>query len=174
MPVLVYEHAKPDAVYSVPENKGSETSSYLQYILDHYDCLPTWTLFLHGHGRTASSGVRHGATRHHPTDPSEVASLVDVKLIGKGFLALGHMSEEDWAHPGYLDGAARRFSSSSSVKGGGGGGGGGAGEGKQRHHHHAAWEPTEKGKKGCQCRTLKKLFPKADCSRPWGWNMGRK
>jgi len=163
IPTLVYEHAKPAAMYSVRENKGSETSSYLQYILDHYDCLPTWTLFLHGHGRTASFGTHHGATRHHPTDPAAVASLLDVKLIGKGFLGLGHLSEADWKHPGYLHEHARRFSDRPQQR-----------QQQQQHGHHAAFEPVEKGKIGCtSCRILKQLLPNADCKRPWGWNMGR-
>lgn len=48
IPTLVYEHAKPNARYSVPVNKGSETSAYIKFIIDHYDCLPRWCLFLHG------------------------------------------------------------------------------------------------------------------------------
>lgn len=33
----------------VHEGKDSETSSYFRYIIDHYDNLSEWTLFLHGH-----------------------------------------------------------------------------------------------------------------------------
>jgi hypothetical protein len=85
MPIktLVYEHEKPNALYNVEVNKGSETSAYIQFILDHYDCLPKWTLFLHAHGRTASQGTSHAASRHHPTDPTRVASLIDVESVDR-------------------------------------------------------------------------------------------
>ena len=29
-------------------NRGNEASSYLQYIVEHYDNLPEWSIFIHG------------------------------------------------------------------------------------------------------------------------------
>ena len=137
---LVYDHAKPGALYSAPRNKGahpccflapsfpprlprpstksfkltrrhrttpapqpppslsyththarahcvaagSEASSYLQYVVDHYDCLPRWTLFLHGHGRTpVLGGEGPGSRRHHPTDPARTSALLDLDAIAR-------------------------------------------------------------------------------------------
>jgi hypothetical protein len=37
------------ADYFVPENKGNEASGFLQYIVEHYHCLPKWIVFLHDH-----------------------------------------------------------------------------------------------------------------------------
>lgn len=155
MPALIYEHAKPGALYNVPINRGSETSSYIQFIVDHYACMPPWVLFLHAHGRTASSGASHAATRHHPTDPHNVAALLDVAALGKGFVGLGHFSDEDWLKPKSLHRAARAFSAPSKP---------GA--------HHAAFVPTEEGKRGCECKTLRRIFPGASCEKPWSWNVG--
>jgi len=155
MPALVYEHAKPDALYNVPINRGSESSSYVQFIIDHYACLPPWVLFLHAHGRTASSGSAHAATRHHPTDPSNMAALIDVVALNRGFIGLGHFSNEDWSKPKSLHGAARAFSAPSKP---------GA--------HHAAFVPFEERKRGCQCSTLQRIFPDASCAKPWSWNIG--
>lgn len=85
MPIktLIYEHEKPESLYNVKVNKGSETSAYIQFILDHYSCIPKWTLFLHAHGQTPSFGKTHAAARHHPTDPTHVAALVDVESFGR-------------------------------------------------------------------------------------------
>lgn len=32
-----------------PFNLGNEASSYLEYIIDNYDCIPDWVYFCHGH-----------------------------------------------------------------------------------------------------------------------------
>jgi hypothetical protein len=32
-----------------PPNKGNEASSYLQYIIENYDNLSEYTIFVHGH-----------------------------------------------------------------------------------------------------------------------------
>lgn len=37
--------------YTVPRNQGSEAMAYLSYIIDNYDRLPLFTVFLHGHSR---------------------------------------------------------------------------------------------------------------------------
>ena len=89
IPYLVYEHAKSEAAYNVPINRGSEASAFVQYILDHYACLPRWTLFLHAHGST-----EHHGFNHRPTDVAHSAALIDVDAMarqgGHGFVAIGH------------------------------------------------------------------------------------
>ena len=45
--VLVYDKENPNNPYNVPVNKGNEASAYLKYIIDHYDCLPDFTFFVH-------------------------------------------------------------------------------------------------------------------------------
>ena len=45
--VLVYDKENPENPYNVPVNKGNEASTYLKYILDHYDTLPEWNYFIH-------------------------------------------------------------------------------------------------------------------------------
>ena len=176
IPSVVYEHAKPSATYSVPVNKGSETSSYIQFILDHYLCLPRWVLFLHGHGQTPGSGPRESRyTRHHPSDPAAFAALLDVDAIGKGFLGLGHFSHRDWASPGYLHPAAKAFSAPRRTPAARGG------HRQQQQQrvsrslssssfsssfslspYHAAFEPVEKGKAGCYrtCDAMRVLVEK--------------
>lgn len=48
---MVYSKTLPDGanVHHQPLNKGNEASAYMQYIVDHYDALPDYTLFVHGH-----------------------------------------------------------------------------------------------------------------------------
>ncbi len=165
IPAVVYEHAKPQAVYNVPLNKGSEASAYLQFILDHFSCLPAWTLFLHAHGQTKrgfGSDSRGGGVwaRHAATDPAEVAALLDVERIGRPFLAIGHVSREDWALPGGLHAAAKAFSRAAPPG-----------------SHHAAWEPVQKGKAGCyrSCDAMAQLVERAQyrgCRKPYSWSVG--
>jgi hypothetical protein len=48
--VLIYEHGEHGSTnnpYNLGINKGKEASSYLKYIIDKYDCLPTYSVFLH-------------------------------------------------------------------------------------------------------------------------------
>ena len=137
-------------------NNGSESSSYLQFIVDHYNCLPNWVLFLHGHGQTKSEGDWHASTRHHPTDPAKVAALIDVDRLSLDFLALGHFSADDWSKGGSLHPAAKKFS---DVKGGNLG-------------HHAAFVPQEENKVQCDCGMLTELFPDKDCGQGWAFNVG--
>lgn len=35
--------------YFVPLNKGNEASGYLKYIIDHYDAMPEYVVFIHDH-----------------------------------------------------------------------------------------------------------------------------
>ena len=102
IPALVYEHAKPAALHNVPLNRGSEASAYLQYMIDHYECLPAWTLFLHGHGQTRLH--EHTATtrllHHHPLPPSHHSALLDVARMRRarqigGFVSVTHLTADD-------------------------------------------------------------------------------
>lgn len=45
--IIIYEKDK-NTKYSTP-NVGNEASSYLKYIIDHYENLPDYTIFLHCH-----------------------------------------------------------------------------------------------------------------------------
>ncbi|CAI7607661.1 hypothetical protein PCG10_006452 [Penicillium crustosum] len=45
----VYLVDDPEADLQVEQNKGKESSAYLQYILDNYDKLPEYMVFLHAH-----------------------------------------------------------------------------------------------------------------------------
>ncbi|KAJ5469817.1 hypothetical protein N7530_007174 [Penicillium desertorum] len=45
----VYMVDDPEASLQVEQNKGKESSAYLQYILDNYDKLPEYMVFLHAH-----------------------------------------------------------------------------------------------------------------------------
>ncbi|KAI1832389.1 hypothetical protein DTO006G1_8155 [Penicillium roqueforti] len=45
----VYLVDDPEASLQVEQNKGKESSAYLQYILDNYDKLPEYMVFLHAH-----------------------------------------------------------------------------------------------------------------------------
>lgn len=45
----VYVVDDPDAEFHVQANKGKESNAYLQYIMDHYDNLPDYMVFLHAH-----------------------------------------------------------------------------------------------------------------------------
>ncbi|KAF2501889.1 hypothetical protein BU16DRAFT_600049 [Lophium mytilinum] len=45
----VYEVDNPKATLRVPLNKGKEAMTYLTYIIDHYDSLPSIIAFVHSH-----------------------------------------------------------------------------------------------------------------------------
>jgi len=53
---IIYSKIEGEPNY-IPICRDSEASTYLTYIIDHYDKLTTWTLFLHG----------HETHWHHPT-----------------------------------------------------------------------------------------------------------
>jgi hypothetical protein len=46
---VIYEVDNPEAKLRVPMNKGKEAMSYLTYIIDHYDRLPSTIAFVHSH-----------------------------------------------------------------------------------------------------------------------------
>lgn len=52
--VLIYEHGEtgsPNNPYNLNKNKGKEASAYLKYIIDKYDSLPEYSVFLHDEKR---------------------------------------------------------------------------------------------------------------------------
>jgi hypothetical protein len=49
----VYLVDDPEASLPVEQNKGKESNAYLQYILDNYDTLPEYMVFLHAHQYSA-------------------------------------------------------------------------------------------------------------------------
>ncbi|KAJ5641901.1 hypothetical protein N7490_005901 [Penicillium lividum] len=48
-PSAVYVVDEPESEYHVAENKGKESNIYLTWIIDHYDNLPEFMVFLHAH-----------------------------------------------------------------------------------------------------------------------------
>jgi len=46
---IIYDKENPLNKYNVEKNKGNESSAYLKYIIDHYDDLSEYTIFLHCH-----------------------------------------------------------------------------------------------------------------------------
>ncbi|KAK2746789.1 hypothetical protein FQN57_002831 [Myotisia sp. PD_48] len=47
-PANIYNVDDPDAKLSVPMNKGREAMAYLTYIIDRYESLPDYSVFIHG------------------------------------------------------------------------------------------------------------------------------
>ena len=47
--MLSFIQKNPNEPNYVHEGRGSETTSYLKHIIDNYDTLSEWTLFVHGH-----------------------------------------------------------------------------------------------------------------------------
>lgn len=47
--VRVYTKETPSSPYDIPKNIGNEGSVYLKYIIDNYNCLPEYSIFLHDH-----------------------------------------------------------------------------------------------------------------------------
>ena len=46
--IIIYTK-ESQSEYDIPKNKGQEASVYLKYIIDNYNNLPEYTLFLHAH-----------------------------------------------------------------------------------------------------------------------------
>jgi len=46
---IIYDKENPLNKYNVEKNKGNEASAYLKYIIEHYDHLSEYTIFLHCH-----------------------------------------------------------------------------------------------------------------------------
>lgn len=65
---IVYSKFENEPNY-VPVCRDSEASTYLTYIIDHYDKLTDWSLFLHG----------HETHWHHPTSALRTCEIVPEK-----------------------------------------------------------------------------------------------
>lgn len=50
--IVVVSKTLPHATIFCPENVGDEASAYLNYIVQHYDNLPEFCVFIHGHQRS--------------------------------------------------------------------------------------------------------------------------
>ena len=61
----IYDKETPENEYNIPVNKGNEASVYLKYIVDNYDNLPDFTLFIHDDER---SWHHTGSVRHRYND----------------------------------------------------------------------------------------------------------
>jgi len=83
IPFVVYSYAG-NSPYSVKGSKGAPSSAYVTFILDHFTCLPSNLLFLH-----ASTAQTNG---FHSLDPASSSALVNVAVLDKGYLPLGHLA----------------------------------------------------------------------------------
>lgn len=66
---------------SIP-NRGHEASTFLHFIVQRYDSLPTWTLFLHAHERSFHVGSNFAAAD------------IDMHKTGLGFLNVNFNPED--------------------------------------------------------------------------------
>jgi hypothetical protein len=170
-------------------------AAFVQYVVDHYGCLPAWTLFLNANGRTSFSGsTSPGAGATHPLPPAVSSSLLDVERMDVGFVAVGHYSPEAAAAAAQEGSSARSSSgsgsgsSSSSGSSGSGSSGSrisGSHSGLHRHpaevgfalhappgSHAMSFVSLEARRRGCSCSHLSLLLPGELCARPWGWPRG--
>ena len=46
---FVYDKENPMNKYNIEKNKDNEASVYLKYVIDHYDILSEYTIFIHCH-----------------------------------------------------------------------------------------------------------------------------
>ena len=68
---------------SVVPNLGLDSSTYLHFILRHYDALPRWLCFLH----------LHEYHWHHPRYSQLKSMAIDVDALGERYLSLAHDRE---------------------------------------------------------------------------------
>lgn len=173
---------------------GVPAAAFLQYIIDYYDCLPAWALFLSGNGRTSFSGstppgrvavdgsLPPGTGASHPLPPAVSSALMDVERLDAGFVAIGHYSADA------LAATARDFGSNSFGRrssGGRDGRGDGSRGGLELHpaeigfalhapsgSHAMSFVSLEARRRGCRCDHFRLLLPGEPCERPWGWPRG--
>ena len=72
----------PDAEHQLPVNRGDEAAAYFRYLADHYDNLPEYVMFVHG----------HEYAYHAPTSMATTCRLdvpTQVEAMG-GFASLNH------------------------------------------------------------------------------------
>ena len=72
----------PDAEQQLPVNRGDEAAAYFKYLMDHYDTLPEYVMFVHG----------HEYAYHAPTSMATTCRLdipTQIEAMG-GFASLNH------------------------------------------------------------------------------------
>ena len=72
----------PDAEHQLPVNRGDEAAAYFRYLADHYDNLPEYVMFVHG----------HEYAYHAPTSMATTCRLdipTQIEAMG-GFASLNH------------------------------------------------------------------------------------
>ena len=72
----------PDAEHQLPVNRGDEAAAYFRYLADHYDALPEYVMFVHG----------HEYAYHAPTSMATTCRLdipTQIEAMG-GFASLNH------------------------------------------------------------------------------------
>lgn len=74
----IYTVDDTSASTHTPKNKGREALPYLQYIVDHYDDLPTVIVFLHSH--------RDGFAAAWHTDTQENSNVDSVRALQRDFV----------------------------------------------------------------------------------------
>ena len=72
----------PDAEHQLPVNRGDEAAAYFRYLADHYDNLPEYVMFVHGH-----EYAYHAPTSMATTCRLDVPAAVEA--MG-GFASLNH------------------------------------------------------------------------------------
>ena len=50
--IIKYVADDPNAEFATPTNEGREAMAYLTFLYDHYDDLPEYMVFAHGHERS--------------------------------------------------------------------------------------------------------------------------
>jgi hypothetical protein len=83
IPFVVYTYLGSTR-YTVRGSKGGPSSAYVTFILDHFSCLPRSMLFLHASAAQTTS--------FHSLDPATSSALVNLAVLDKGYLALGHLA----------------------------------------------------------------------------------
>ena len=84
-PVFVYTKEDISSKYNIPVNKGNEASTYLKYIIDHYDQLPEYVAFVHG----------HESDWHHN---ESMLRLNDITMPENGYINLNDGSNRKMIH----------------------------------------------------------------------------
>ena len=147
IPSVIYDHLRRGNAHSVSED--GDAAAYLQYIVDHYHCLPAWSLFLAPGPRTRHS---RGTSPHHALEPATSSALLDVDRIDRGFLAVGHSSASG--------GASQPRSRGSPAP---------------THRHALSVVSAESDQRRCQCSTLRRVFGNStsfDCQHAWAFPVG--
>jgi hypothetical protein len=94
--IMIYDKEKPENPFNVPRNKGNEASTYLKYIVDHYDVLPEYTFFCHDE---EFAWHHSGSIISH----FEIACLSKKKYYNvNDKIILGNIENNDYGYPTVL------------------------------------------------------------------------